>query len=122
MMYMDYINKFSLPNRNLGLYVVDSFVFDLQKIEQAPRRSASTRITHNPQPWYYGDDPILEGPAFTGYIGFDQAEPSLVHHPMHASWDQPGSSHMHQPEHAGWEQPSSHHSESSWQQGPSGHW
>ena len=47
MMYMDYINEFPLPNWNLGLYVVDSFVFDLQKIEQAPRRSASTRITRN---------------------------------------------------------------------------
>ena len=29
MMYMDYINEFLLPNQNLGLYVVDSFVFDL---------------------------------------------------------------------------------------------
>ena len=28
-MYMDYINEFPLPNWNLGLYVVDSFVFDL---------------------------------------------------------------------------------------------
>ena len=33
MMYMDYINEFLLPDRSLGLYVVDSFVFDLQKIE-----------------------------------------------------------------------------------------
>ena len=33
MMYMDYINEFPLPDWNLGLYVVDSFVFDLQKIE-----------------------------------------------------------------------------------------
>ena len=29
MMYMDYINEFLLSDRNLGLYVVDSFVFDL---------------------------------------------------------------------------------------------
>ena len=76
MMYMDYINEFLLPNRNLGLYVVDSFVFDLQKIEHAPVKSASTRITHNPQPWYHGDDPISKGPAFTSYAGFDQAGPS----------------------------------------------
>ena len=101
MMYMDYINEFSLLDRNLSLYVVDSFVFDLHKIEQAPRRSASTRITRNPQPRYRGDDPIPEGPAFTGYIGFDQAGPSQVHHPMHVGWDQSGSSHMHQPKHAG---------------------
>jgi len=48
MMYMDYINEFLLPDQNLGLYVVDSFVFDLQKIEQAPHRSASARTTRNP--------------------------------------------------------------------------
>jgi len=76
MMYMDYINEFPLPDRNLDLYVVDLFVFDLQKIEQAPRRSASTRITRNPQPRYHGDDPIPEGPALTGYTRFDQAGPS----------------------------------------------
>ena len=29
MMYMDYTNEFLLPDRNLCLYVVDSFVFDL---------------------------------------------------------------------------------------------
>ena len=29
MMYMDYINEFLLPDQNLGLYVVDSYVFDL---------------------------------------------------------------------------------------------
>ena len=63
-MYMDYINEFLLPDQNLDLYVVDSFVFDLQKIEQAPHRSASARITHSPQPQYHGDDPILEGPTF----------------------------------------------------------
>ena len=75
-MYMDYINEFPLPDRNLGLYVVDSFVFDLQKIEQAPRRSAYARITRNPQPRYCGGDPIPEGIAFISYIGFDQARPS----------------------------------------------
>ena len=48
MMYMDYINEFMLLEQNLGLYVADSFVFDLQKIEQAPHRSASARITRNP--------------------------------------------------------------------------
>jgi hypothetical protein len=29
MMYMDYTNEFSLPDRTLGLYAVASFVFDL---------------------------------------------------------------------------------------------
>ena len=60
MMYVDYTTEFPLPNRNLGLYAMDSVVFDLQRKEEAPRRSASMRITHNPQPQYNGDDPILE--------------------------------------------------------------
>ena len=76
MMYMDYKNEFPLLDQNLDLYVVDSFVFDLQKIEQAPHRSASARITRNLQSRYHGDNPIPEGLAFTGYIGFDQAGPS----------------------------------------------
>ena len=75
-MYVDYTTEFLLPNRNLSLYAVDSFIFDLQIKEEAPRRSASARITRNPQPRYRGDDPILEGPVFTGYTGFDQAGPS----------------------------------------------
>ena len=29
MMYVDYTTEFPLPDRNLGLYAVDSFVFDL---------------------------------------------------------------------------------------------
>jgi hypothetical protein len=31
MMYLNYTNEFLLPNRNLGLYVIDSFVFNLQR-------------------------------------------------------------------------------------------
>ena len=69
MMYMDYTTEIPLPDRNLGLYVVDSFVFDLQVKEAAPRKSASARLTRNPQPRYHGDDPIPEGPAFTSYEG-----------------------------------------------------
>jgi hypothetical protein len=75
MMYMDYTNEFLLLDQNLGLYALDSFVFDLQRKEKAPHRSASVRITCNPQPRYHGEDPILEGPAFTSYTGFDQARP-----------------------------------------------
>ena len=41
MMYTDYTTKILLPDWNLGLYAVDSFVFDLQVKEVAPRRSAS---------------------------------------------------------------------------------
>ena len=47
MMYVDYTTEFLLPDRNLGLYAVDLFVFDLQRKEEAPRRSAYARITRN---------------------------------------------------------------------------
>ena len=69
MMYLGYTTEIPLPDRNLGLYAVNSFVFDLQVKKAAPRRSASTRITRNPQPKYCGDDLIPEGPAFTSYAG-----------------------------------------------------
>ena len=71
MMYLGYTTEILLPDRNLGLYAVNSFVFDLQVKEAAPRRSASARITRNPQPWYHADDPILEGPSFTSYARWD---------------------------------------------------
>ena len=69
MMYLGYTNEISLLDRNLSLYAVNSFTFDLQVKEATPRRSASTRLTHNPHPRYRGDDPIPEGPAYTGYVG-----------------------------------------------------
>jgi hypothetical protein len=89
MMYMDYTTEIPLPDRNLGLYAVDSFVFDLQWKEAAPYRSASTRLTRNLQPQYCGDDPTPEGPAFTSYAGWDQARSSHRYHPEHAGWEQP---------------------------------
>ena len=58
MMYMDYTNKIPLPDQTLGLYAVQSFVFDLQVKEATPRRSTSARLTCNPQPRYHGDDLI----------------------------------------------------------------
>jgi hypothetical protein len=82
------------------------FVLNLQKKKEEPRRSASARITHNPNPRFRGEDTTLDGPTYTSYAGFDEAGPSLVHHPRHV----------------GWEQPSPHHSEGSWQQGPSEIW
>ena len=42
MMYLGYTNEISLPNRNLGLYTVNSFFINLQVKEAAPRRSVST--------------------------------------------------------------------------------
>jgi hypothetical protein len=84
MMYKDYTNEFPLPDRQLGLYAVDISVFNLQK-KEGPCRSASTRITRNPNPRYRGEDTALEGLAYTNYVGFDEAGPSLVHHPSHVS-------------------------------------
>jgi hypothetical protein len=69
MMCMNYTTEIPLPDRNLDLYAMDSFVFDLQVKEAAPHRSASARLTRNPQPRYRGDDLILEGPTFTSYVG-----------------------------------------------------
>jgi hypothetical protein len=115
MMYMDYTNEIPLPDQALVLYVVQSFVFDLQVMEAAPRLSASTRLTRNLQPRYYGDDPIAKGPTFTSYAGWDQPGSSRMHQPEHAGWE---SSCMHWLEHADWEQPA----ESSWHQGLSVQW
>jgi hypothetical protein len=103
MMYKDYINEFEMSDQNLDLYVVESFVFDLQKKGQEPHRSAFARFTCNPNPRYHGEDTTLAGLAFTSYAKFDQAGPSIVHHPGND----------------GWEQPAPHHSEASWQQGSS---
>jgi hypothetical protein len=38
MMYKDYTNQFELLDRNLSLYVVESFVFNLQKREKSHAR------------------------------------------------------------------------------------
>ena len=48
MMYLRYTNEILLPNRDLGLYAVNSFTIDLQVKEVAPCKSASTRLTHDP--------------------------------------------------------------------------
>jgi hypothetical protein len=50
MMCTDYTTEIPLPDQNLGLYAVDSFVFDLQVKEAAPHRSASARLARSPQP------------------------------------------------------------------------
>jgi hypothetical protein len=118
MMYMNYTNEFPLPDRNLGLYVADSFVFDLQRKEEAPHRSASIGSLA-PRSLGTMEKTPFQKALPSSYTGFDQAGPSQVHQPYHTSWDQPGSSHMHQPRHARWEQPSLHHLVSSWHQGSS---
>jgi hypothetical protein len=78
MMYKDYTNEFEMPDQNLGLYMMESFVFDLQKKGEEPRKSASARFTRNPNPRYRGEDTTPAGPAFTSYIGFNQARPFIT--------------------------------------------
>ena len=68
MMYLGYTIEIPLPDRNLGLYAMNSFIFELQVKEAAPHRSASARISRNPHPRYRADDPIPEGLAFTSYV------------------------------------------------------
>ena len=48
MMYLGYTTEITTPDRNLSLYAVNYFVFDLQVKEAVSIRSVSTRITHNP--------------------------------------------------------------------------
>ena len=110
MMYMDYTNEIPLPDQTLGLYSVQSFVFDLQKKEAVPRWSASARLMSNPLPWYHRNNSIPEGPTFTSYADLNQPGSSHMYQPEHAGWE---SSHIHQPEHVGWEQPAPQHIESS---------
>lgn len=45
MMYKDYTNEFELLDWNLGLYVVEYFVSNLQKKGAEPHRSTSARFT-----------------------------------------------------------------------------
>jgi hypothetical protein len=80
MMYKGYTKEIELPDRTLGLYSVENFVFDLQKLGQAIGRSPSARITRNPNPRYQGEDAALPEPVFTSYFDFDRPGPSHAHH------------------------------------------
>ena len=83
MMYRSYTTEIPLPNRNYGLHDVQSLTIDLQKNEAAPRRSASTRITHTSHPQYYVIDPTPQEPAYASFIGFEQAGPSHLFQQEH---------------------------------------
>jgi hypothetical protein len=71
MIYRGYTNKVSLPNRNIGLYAVQSLTMNLQKNEAAPHRSASARITRTSHPQVYATDPTPEELAYASYTGFE---------------------------------------------------
>jgi hypothetical protein len=76
MMYKSYTNKYELPDRTLGLYVVENFIFELQKPGPAVGRSTSARFTRNQNPRYQGEDTTPSEPAFPNYFRFDQRGPS----------------------------------------------
>jgi hypothetical protein len=50
MMYKGHTNEIELPDRSLGLYVVENFALEFQKPGRRVRRSPSTRITRNQKP------------------------------------------------------------------------
>jgi hypothetical protein len=80
MMYKGYINEIELPNQTLGLYAVENFVLELQKLGREVGRSPSARMTRNQNPRYQGEDATPLELVFTSYFGFDQPGPSHVHH------------------------------------------
>jgi hypothetical protein len=81
MMYKSYTNEYELPDRILSLYVVENFVFELQKLGPAVGKSTFARFTRNQNSRYQGEDTAPPKPAFTNYFGFVQAGPSQAHHP-----------------------------------------
>jgi hypothetical protein len=80
MMHKGYINEIELPDRTLGLYVVENFVLELQKSRRRVGRSPSAHMTRNQNLRYQGEDATPLEPAFTSYFGFDQQGLSHVHH------------------------------------------
>jgi hypothetical protein len=82
--YKGFVNEYELPNRPLGLYVMETFLLDLQRPTRGVGRSPSTRITRNTVPRYTGEDGAPPALAFTHYQGFDQ--PGLSE-PRHQAWE-----------------------------------
>ena len=80
MIYKGYVNEYELPNRSLGLYVVENFVLILQRPETGVGRCPSAGVTGNTTPRYRGEDDTPLGLAHIHYQGFDQAGPSGARH------------------------------------------
>jgi hypothetical protein len=71
MMYKGHTNKIELPDRSLGLYIMENFVLELQKLGWGVGRSPSARMTRNQNPRYQGEDATPPEPVFTSYFRFD---------------------------------------------------
>jgi hypothetical protein len=80
MMYKGYTNEIELPDRSIGLYVVENFILELQKLGRKVGRSPSARMTRNQNLRYKGEDATPPELAFTSYFGFDQPGSSHAHH------------------------------------------
>lgn len=106
MIYVEHGARIRLPNPDLSLYVVNSFLIDLQANRIVPLRTASTRLAYQPRRQWHDADPTPEGPAYTSYAG----------------WTQPKSSHGYHHTQSQWEQPTPQHSEESWPQATSEQW
>jgi hypothetical protein len=81
--YKRFVNEYELPNIPLGLYVIETFLLDLQRPTRGVGRSLSARIMRNTVPRYTREDGAPPAPAFTYYQGFDQPGPS---EPRHRAW------------------------------------
>jgi hypothetical protein len=82
--YKEFVNEYELSNKPLGLYTMETFLLDLQRLTRGVGRSPSARIMRNTVPRYTGEDGAPPAPAFTHYQGFDQPGPS---EPRHRTWD-----------------------------------
>jgi len=87
MIYKKYRNEYELPDRELGIYSVNSFTFlENTNIGRCP----SARISRVPRTVYTGADLAPSGPAHFYYTNFD--DPGASHEP-HQPWST----------HSGWE-------------------
>jgi hypothetical protein len=88
MMYHGMSTEIPLPNLGLGIYAMQSFLVGLKPIPQT-LRSSSTRLVNMPRAHYYGADTTPEGPAYTSYADWGQAESSRHAQEVHNPWEQP---------------------------------
>lgn len=86
MMYHGMITEIPLPNPGLGIYSVRNFLVGLQPLPTL--RSASTCLANMPRTRYYGADDTPEGPAYTRYADWGQAESSRHAQGARSPWEQ----------------------------------
>ena len=89
--FMVYDNErpIRLPNPDLGLYVVQSFLIDFQAAPvHIPRRHVPPRQATNPNPTWVGADPEPAAPAFTDYQDHGYSNlPRVIHARWHPDFE-----------------------------------